>query len=315
MQDMKKEKHPKNGVVFYGGEPLLNQEFIKDVIRKTKFGKLEYLSFTNGTMLDNIDPFLLKKLDALFISIDGEHRVHDKFRGPGTFEKIIQNMFAVKNRFEGKTIARLCHIPGNSIYSSVLGVVNWFDNVHWQIENSPSTITNPKDCLSSYSDDLDLLIGYWTNHLHEGIVKKIIPFQAIVSSLLFEKENHSFRCGAGSKTVAIDTGGECFICDDLIGREKFHIGSVQQGINHEKLRACGKNIFCNGCKIRKICGGRCLRAWQEFPKKMQFYCSTTKMLANKLKEKIPEIKELIKEGIISKQELDNSLAEFTEAIP
>jgi uncharacterized protein len=315
LSDLKKENHANNAVIFYGGEPLLNQEFMKEFIQKTSGNELEFVSFTNGTLLDKIDPFLLEKLSILFVSIDGEHRIHDQFRGKGTFEKIIHNVFAVRNRFAGKTVARLCLVPGNSLFSSVLGVINWFDAVHWQIENSSAPIPNPEECLSIYSHDLDCLIEYWMDHLREGIVKNILPFQAIASTILCNKKHVGFRCGAGSKLVAINTSGECFSCDDLVGKKEFFLGTIQEGIDHQKLVSCGQNVFCANCEIRKICGGRCLRSWHEFPEKNGFYCSATKLLVDKVSNQIPEIRELLANNTISLEQLDNALVSFTEAIP
>lgn len=315
LRDIEIEDHKNNSIVFYGGEPMLNQAFLKDFIKKTENNNLTFLSFTNGTLLDSIDPFLLEKLSVLLVSVDGEHRLHDKFRGAGTFERLIRNVFAVRSRFGGKTVARLCFTPGYSLYSSVLGVVNWFDNVYWQIENSPSALTNPSECLSGYSKDLDLLINYWIDHLKDGIMKNIIPFQAVVSSILLERKSHSFRCGAGSRLMAIDTSGNCFVCDDLIGGQEFRIGDVRNGVNRGALRQFSQNISCSGCGIKEICGGRCLRAWRKFPEKTAFYCSTTNTLVSKLKERIPEIKELIEAEIISGHDLDNPISRFTEEIP
>jgi len=313
--DIKKEGHQNNNVVFYGGEPLLNQKFIKDFIKKTKGNDLTYLSFTNGTMLDRIDSYLLNELNALCVSIDGEHRIHDKFRGRGTYEKIIENMYKIRSKFKGQTIARLCFVPGSSIYSSVLSVVNWFDHVHWQIENNANKHENLDECLNDYSRDLDLLIAFWVNHLKEGIMKNIIPFQAITSSILFKRKCNNFRCGAGSKLMAIDTDGKCFVCDDLIGTKRFCVGDIWGGVNHGKIKEIGRNVFCRQCKIINICGGRCFRAWEEFPEKIPFYCTATNLLVNKLKKRVPEIKELIGKGIISKKELKNPVIEFTEQIP
>ncbi|MFH1588117.1 MAG: radical SAM protein [Candidatus Diapherotrites archaeon] len=314
-QDMKKSGHEKNNVVFYGGEPLLNQKFMKELIQETKNSGLSYVSFTNGTLLGSMDEFLLNNLDALLVSIDGEERIHDKCRGKGTQKKIIENLFKTRSRFNGKTIARMCFTPDSSIYSSVLSVINWFDNVYWQIENSSIKIINEKECLENYSEALGQLIGFWMNHLREGIMKNIIPFQAVTSSILFNRKHSGFRCGAGSNLIAVDINGNCSVCDDLIKEEKFCVGNIFEGINHKKMNETVKNTFCGECEIKNICGGRCFRQWVNFPEKSSFYCNATKLLVNKLNEKIPEINGLIEKGIISKKEFDNPAIQFTEGIP
>jgi organic radical activating enzyme len=45
-------------LIFYGGEPLLNQEFIKRLIEDTRGNGLRYLLHTNGSLLNQIDRFV-----------------------------------------------------------------------------------------------------------------------------------------------------------------------------------------------------------------------------------------------------------------
>lgn len=71
-------------IVFYGGEPLLNQPFIKKVIEAIKADdELNHFKFaiqTNGTLLKTTQPYILKNLDHILVSIDGTKEAHDKHR-------------------------------------------------------------------------------------------------------------------------------------------------------------------------------------------------------------------------------------------
>ncbi len=315
LRDSMERKNADNTVVFFGGEPLLNQKFMLDFVKQANGKKLRYIAYTNGTLLDKLCRPLLDRLDVLFVSIDGNHCAQDTQRGKGTFEKIIRNMYKIRSSFAGQTVARLCFLPEYSIYSSVLGVVNWFDHVHWQIENPLSEKNNSQEWLEKYSGDLDLLIEFWISHLQKGIVKNIIPFQAISHSIISNEIQQGFRCGAGKSIMAISTSGKCFVCDDLVEREEFHIGDIQQGINNKKMHNLAVNTFCSECNIQHLCGGRCLRAWREFKHQTRYYCRATKMLVEKIQKQAPLIKELLENKTIPQQALKNPLSKFTEQIP
>lgn len=294
-------------VVFYGGEPLLNQTCIKELIHKTP--KAKHILHTNGTLLDRADDFILKKSDYIFISIDGEHRLHDRMRGKGTFQKIVDNLYAVRHKFKGKTLARLTIGPQSNVYSAAVGVVNWFDNVHWQLENGPFGIT--PSFLLRYREDLKNLADFWTRHLENGIVKNIIPFQTVANSLVLGNRATGFRCGCGSRLVAVDTDGNCYSCDDLIRHEKYKIGNCTDGIKLNPI----KSEECNTCSIFSICGGRCFMAKEKWADKSNSYCYATHALVNAISTKREQLKKLIENKIIPAEAFANPAAILTEGIP
>ena len=91
---------------FYGGEPLLNFDLIKEVVNYcsiTYKSKSYIFSLsTNGTLIDeNIASFLIKNDFLCYISLDGPEDVHDIYRtntkGQGTFEKIMTNLRLIKS--------------------------------------------------------------------------------------------------------------------------------------------------------------------------------------------------------------------------
>lgn len=85
---------------FFGGEPLMNFEVVKDVvaygrqIEKSTNKHFYFTITTNGTLLDKekID-YINENMDNVVISIDGRKEVHDTVRhdraGHGSYDKII----------------------------------------------------------------------------------------------------------------------------------------------------------------------------------------------------------------------------------
>lgn len=87
-------------VSFYGGEPLLEFELIKQCVEyinnQAEGKRINYIMITNGTLLsDKVVDYLVENNFALSVSLDGskEHDVNRKFvNGEGSFDTIINNI-------------------------------------------------------------------------------------------------------------------------------------------------------------------------------------------------------------------------------
>jgi uncharacterized protein len=95
-------------ISFYGGEPLLEFDLIKQCVEYTKSqteGKrIRFNITTNGTLLsDSTVDYLVENNFYLSISLDGsqeEHDVNRKFiNGDGSFDTIIENIKRTKKRY------------------------------------------------------------------------------------------------------------------------------------------------------------------------------------------------------------------------
>lgn len=105
--------HSKNnnsiGIGFYGGEPLLEFNFIKQCIeyaeKKAEGKKLIFTMTTNGSLLtDEITEFLYKHNVLLTISLDGPQKIQDSHRklafdNSGSFNKVFNNIIRLKEKF------------------------------------------------------------------------------------------------------------------------------------------------------------------------------------------------------------------------
>ena len=90
-------------VSFWGGEPLLNFKIIKHIVKrvnvykKKKFGQVDFLIVTNGTLISKKIAEFCKEHNVKFqITIDGDKKCHDQQRmdknGKGTYDIILQNI-------------------------------------------------------------------------------------------------------------------------------------------------------------------------------------------------------------------------------
>lgn len=272
-----------NNIVFYGGEPLLSQNKILEVINALPPNTFKYSLYTNGLLLDQIDDEILCNLSYLIISIDGDKNKNDKFRGKGTFGKVLENIAQIGPNFKGETVARLTVRLETSIYNSLTPIIDRFDHYFWQHESS-ETLIGLESFQKQYSDDLDKLILLWLDKMKNGKIINFIPFQSITSSLYFREKVSSLRCGCGKSYIFIDTDGNCYTCDELVDYDQFHIGNINNNINFSDEHLYRNTINdCHNCESLNICGGRCIAAYIKYPEeKFRFYCSVTKLLINKI---------------------------------
>lgn len=73
-----------------GGEPLLRQDLEEIIDYANNKGMLTDI-FTNGLLIDK-QLNALKKLSRITISLEGDEAAHDRDRGKGTYQKIVENM-------------------------------------------------------------------------------------------------------------------------------------------------------------------------------------------------------------------------------
>ena len=94
-------KDPDCVLTFYGGEPLLCADKIKQIMDTVK--PKHFMIQTNGLLLDKLEPKYLNRFHTILVSIDGEEALTDYYRGKGTFRKVMDNLKQLKrNGFTGR---------------------------------------------------------------------------------------------------------------------------------------------------------------------------------------------------------------------
>lgn len=291
----------KDTVVFFGGEPLLKYDIIGKFIKRTKNLNLSYKVYTNGLLLNSIPLEILNSLDTILVSVDGDKKAQEKYRGIGTYDQIIDNLKTIKPLLHCFVIGRVTVEEETNIYLSVTNLINYTDAVHWQIVNKP-TFDNNELFIENYKQNLNRLFEYWLNHLKSGKLLRIIPFQAITSSFLFnyKKDGRSFRCGVGSNFQTIDMKDEnIYWCDEYIGDPKGVIGNIS---NHRPINLAytsHKDIFkdCQKCEVSDICLGRCKKNLLKYSyQQNKVYCELTRYLIQIISNHLEEIKNVVEKN-------------------
>lgn len=314
------EKDKEAVIIFYGGEPLLEIEKIKQIIDNIN---AKFRMQTNGLLLDKLPQKYINKITKILISIDGDEERTDFNRGNGTYKKIMDNIKLIKkNNYKGEIVARMTlsqEYP--DIYEQVKCLIGTkiFNSYHWQIDAGFFKFDYNKEKFRIFSEEynksISKLINYWVNEMQKGNVIKIYPFLAITQDLLSNNKT-LLRCGAGYAGYAISTDGKVVACPIMNCIEDFKAGTLETDPKDLKKFKIGGD--CLSCSYLNLCGGRCLY-WNKaelWPKQgNEQICNTIKHLIDELKSKLPTIKDLIKNNIIKESDFEYEKYFGPEIIP
>ncbi len=265
-------------VDFFGGEPLMNFDVVKELVKygrelEKKYNKrFRFTITTNGILLnDDNMKFINENMDNVVLSLDGRKEVNDKMRktlnGSGSFDIIVpkflelvklrgEKLYYVRGTFTShnldfsKDVLKLHEIGFDSI--SVEPVVASPENDYAILEEHLETILNEYEELSSKYIELKKAgKGFEFFHfmidLNQGpcLIKRVVG------------------CGAGVEYLAVTPEGDLYPCHQFVGNEEFKMGDVFTGVSNEELREKFKkaNVLtkseCRECWARFYCSGGC----------------------------------------------------------
>jgi uncharacterized protein len=320
------EADPDCVLTFYGGEPLLCIDEIKQIMDRVK--AKHFMIQTNGLLLDSLEPEYANRFHTILVSVDGDEALTDSYRGKGTFRKVINNLKLIsQNRFEGELIARMTIMEQTDIYKQVTWLVNNnefpFTSVHWQLnagfwKNDFVRRDFKRWSQESYNLGITRLAKFWVDKMEkEGKVLKLYPLLGVAESLLSGEEESLLRCGGGWTNYAIQTDGHIVPCPTMWGMKNHYIGHIQDA-NPLELPKAFVTEPCTNCGVFHICGGRCLYAnvtqrWS--PEAYSLVCATVKNLIKSVEDELPCIRGLIGKGRISPEDFDYMKYNGCEIIP
>lgn len=313
-------------LTFYGGEPLLCLDEIKQIMDKTK-PKL-FMMQTNGLLLDHLEQSYVNRFHTILVSIDGDKALTDFYRGAGTFRKVIDNLKLIeKNGFSGELIARMTVMENTDIYNQVRWLLEndefAFSSVHWQLnagfwKNDFGRRDFKRWSEESYAPGIRRLAEFWVDYMEkEGVVLRLYPLLGVAHSILFGEKASFLRCGGGWINYAIQTDGNIIPCPTMWGMKEYYLGHVGTAHPLELDRVFVKEP-CVSCDMLNLCGGRCLYAnvmkrWG--PEAYSQVCDTVKRLAEAVVAQLPRIREFISEGRIGLRDFEYVRYNGCEIIP
>lgn len=320
IEKIKKLLKPEDTLIFYGGEPLVMIDKIKEIMDNVN---CNFMIQTNGVLLNHLPEKYLFRFDKMLVSIDGEKERDEKGKGKGHYDLIVKNLKEIRKKgYKGEIVARMV-VSESDIYEQVVHIVELineglYDSVHWQIDAGFYKFDYDKEkfetFVKEYNSSIDELLDFWFSEMHKGKVWKFYPFLGIFNRIIgWDKDIGSLPCGSGHSNFSITTSGKLSACPIMNSVKNMYCGSVEKGIE--------KNIpirGCENCAYLDICGGRCLY-WREaklWPKEGDdLICNTIKHLIDSIREKKEFVSGLLKEGVISSESFEFEKYFGPEIIP
>lgn len=265
-------------VDFFGGEPLINFQVVKDLVaygrsKEKEFNKkFRFTLTTNGMLLtDEVMEFANKEMANVVLSIDGRKEVHDFMRptrnGKGSYDLIIDKFKKMAEmRHQTNYYVRGTFTHYNLDFSK--DVLHLADMGFKQISAEPVVAPDDMD-YAIREEDLPQLFEEYDN-LAKEMVKR-------------EKEGNGFNffhfmidltggpclykrlsgCGSGTEYLAVTPWGDLYPCHQFVGMEQFKLGNVDTGIEKtdivDEFKLC--NVYakdkCKDCFARFYCSGGC----------------------------------------------------------
>ncbi len=319
------EKDPEPVLIFYGGEPMLCIGKMKQIMDRVQ--AKQFVIQTNGLHLNKLEPEYVNRLSTIFVSLDGDEKLTDFYRGKGVHRRVIENVKSIKrNGFKGEIIARMTVMEETDIYESVKWLLNnpehSFSSVHWQLDagfwkNDFSKRNFAEWVEENYNLQINRLVEFWVQFMEmEGRVLRLYPFLGVMQSLLTE-EDSLVRCGSGWSNYSIQTDGHIIPCPAMSGMRDYYLGHVQDS-HPLRLKRVYVGQPCATCEILRECGGRCLYAnitkrWSN--EAYSLVCKTVKNLIESLKSTLPRVKRLIEDERIRLSDFEHTKYNSCEIIP
>ena len=263
------------GVIFFGGEPLLYPDLIRELVaygrhRECEDGRqFHFKTTTNGLALDGAFlEFSLREDILIAISCDGIREAHDAHRrgpdGESTWDTVIE---------------RLDMLLAARPYSSVLMVVNpdtaqhLTDSVGFLLDRQARYLIVSLNYAADWTeDDLNTLkkqykkLGkQYVNWTQQGRKFYLSPFEVKLSSHINKHCYRAERCELARRQISVGPDGTLYPCVQFTraGREsEWAIGTAGQGIDEAARQRIHdlseeEKALCRECSIKERCNHTC----------------------------------------------------------
>jgi uncharacterized protein len=263
------------GLVFFGGEPLLKEDLIREIVAEAKLRKKEgrgdyhYKMTTNGLLLsDSFLQFSVENEIVIAMSMDGVEAVHDRHRrlpnGGGSFAVLLPKLrrllevrpyASVLMVVEPDTVARLvesvCFLLDEGCRYLVV-------SLNYEAEWTEADM----DELERQYERLGELYVEWTRQERKFYLS---PFETKLGSHIQGPNACIDRCELGMKQISVDPQGFLFPCVQFVSagpESRWCIGHASTGIDEtarDRLRdeSEREKESCKPCALRHRCFNTC----------------------------------------------------------
>ena len=265
-------------VDFFGGEPLMNWDVVKETVRygrqleKEHNKNIRFTLTTNGVGLnDEIIEFANREMHNVVLSLDGRKEVHDRFRrtinDQGSYDLIVPKFQKlVEDRCGAEYYMRGTYTHLNTDFTE--DIKHMADLGFDQLSMEP-VVTDPSDPLALTEEDLPMLFDQYEKlavwMLEREKEGRPVTFYHYMLDLeggpcIYKR---IAGCGAGTEYYAVTPWGDLYPCHQFVGEDDFRMGDIWKGIEARALQdEFGRNNIyaheeCADCWAKLYCSGGC----------------------------------------------------------
>ncbi len=264
------------GIIFFGGEPLLQRELIAEALRRFKLvcgarqSIYHYKMTTNGLLLDDTFLTMAEKFElGVSLSLDGIQQSHDLHRvtvnGKGTFEivdkklelllryqpyaKVLMTVSPDTIQYYAQSFEYLIHKGCRYIVASLDYSADW----------------NDKD-IARLKEQYQKIAVLYEKFIDEEKKFYFSPFDMKFTNHIKSENIECFNCHLGKKQISIAPNGDIYPCvqfvKDGVSNTAFRIGDVWKGFDEKKREELYKisqteNEECVHCDYNGRCNHTC----------------------------------------------------------
>ncbi len=265
-------------VDFFGGEPLMNWQVVKDLvsyarsIEKEKGKNFRFTLTTNGVGIDDdVIDFANREMHNVVLSLDGRKEVHDRLRrtinDQGSYDMIVPKFQKLVEARGGKDY----YMRGTFTHNNVdftEDIFHMADLGFTELSMEP-VVCPPDDPFALTEEDLPELFRQYEILAREMIRRKKegkgFTFYHYMLDLshgpcIYKRIS---GCGSGTEYFAVTPQGDLYPCHQFVGDSRYKMGDIWQGITAESLQQEFKmcNVYareeCRDCWARLYCSGGC----------------------------------------------------------
>lgn len=273
-------------VDFFGGEPLINWDVCKELVRYGR--KLEkqhnkifnFTLTTNGVLIDeDVIDFTDREMGNVVLSMDGRRETHDRMRhnksGGGTYDNIIDNFRAlVRSRTEEGADRRSAEYYMRGTYTAYnkdfsRDVIAMADLGFRETSIEP-VVSDPDVPYALHEEDLPVLYEEY-----EKLALEMLERERRGEGFNFYHYTVDLTggpciykrvagCGVATEYLAVTPSGDLYPCHQFVGDDEMILGNIYEGITHPETLGIftgGNNLYtrddCRNCWAKLYCAGGC----------------------------------------------------------
>lgn len=265
-------------VDFFGGEPLMNWQVVKDLvayarsIEKEKGKNFRFTLTTNGMLIDDdVIDFANREMSNVVLSLDGRREIHDATRvdyaGNGSYDRIVpkfQKLVAARGDksyyMRGTFTHRNPDFTKDLFHMADLGFTELSMEPVVCAPDDPAALT-PED-IEIVKEQYEILAKEMIKRDKEGRGFTFYHYMIDLTKgpCIYKRIS---GCGSGTEYMAVTPWGDLYPCHQFVGEEGYKLGDIWNGVTNEALRnefrSCNAYARpeCDDCWAKLYCSGGC----------------------------------------------------------